>query len=60
MVDIPLPPSGKESKDENPDATCEKYDPIMGGYCKYYITKSGECMLKYGLCDGFGTLKKKF
>ena len=60
MADIPLPPSGKTTGNNNSDATCEKYDAIMGGYCKYYITKSGECMLKYGQCDGFGVLKKKF
>lgn len=59
MADIPLPPSKKSSDDKGKDATCEKYEEIMGGYCKYYITKSGECMLKYGLCDGFGMLKKK-
>jgi len=60
MANIPLPPSGKESEDINPDATCEKYDAIMGGFCKYYITKTTECMLKYGQCDGYGILKKKF
>ncbi|MHA1223699.1 MAG: hypothetical protein ACTSSG_02050 [Candidatus Heimdallarchaeaceae archaeon] len=60
MANIPLPPSGKSSKNDNPDANCEKYDPIMGGYCKFYITKTGECMLKYGRCDGFGVLKEKF
>jgi len=60
MVDIPLPPSSTDSKDEKSNATCEKYEEIMGGYCKYYITKSRECMIKYGLCDGFGVLKKKF
>ena len=60
MAKIPLPPSGSSSSDRNDDATCEKYEEIMGGYCKYYITKSGECMLKYGRCDGFGELKEKF
>ncbi|MHA1345138.1 MAG: hypothetical protein ACTSO3_01935 [Candidatus Heimdallarchaeaceae archaeon] len=60
MVDIPLPPSSTSSNDEESNATCEKFEEIMGGYCKYYITKNGECTIKYGLCDGFGVLKKKF
>lgn len=58
MVDIPLPPSSTGPKDEKSNVTCEKYEEIMGGYCKYYTTKSGDCMMKYGLCDGFGVLKK--
>ncbi|MBY9000284.1 MAG: hypothetical protein KGD64_05175 [Candidatus Heimdallarchaeota archaeon] len=60
MVDIPLPPSSKGSESDKSDANCEKYEEIMGGYCKYYTTKTGECMIIYGLCDGFGVLKKKF
>ncbi|MEE9410610.1 MAG: hypothetical protein V3V41_06755 [Candidatus Heimdallarchaeota archaeon] len=59
MADIPLPPSGKESEDKNPNATCEKYDAIMGGFCNYYITKTSDCMIKYGRCDGYGILKEK-
>ncbi len=58
MANIPLPPSGKKSEDDNPDANCEKYEAMMGGYCKYYITKTGDCMIKFALCDGFGKLKK--
>jgi hypothetical protein len=58
MAEIPLPPSNNKSGDDNSDADCEKYDPIMGGYCKYYVTKTGECMIKFSLCDGFGILKK--
>ncbi len=58
MANIPLPPSGKKSEDDNPDANCEKYEAMMGGYCRYYITKTGDCMIKFGRCDGFGKLKK--
>jgi hypothetical protein len=58
MANIPLPPSGKKSENDNPDANCEKYEAMMGGYCKYYITKTGDCMIKFGRCDGFGKLKK--
>ena len=58
MANIPLPPSGKKSDNDNPDANCEKYEAMMGGYCKYYITKTGDCMIKFGRCDGFGKLKK--
>ncbi|OLS33115.1 MAG: hypothetical protein HeimAB125_01860 [Candidatus Heimdallarchaeota archaeon AB_125] len=58
MAEIPLPPSSKKSDDSASNADCEKYDPIMGGYCKYYVTKTGECMIEFNLCDGFGTLKK--
>lgn len=57
MADIPLPPSGKKSSNQRSDANCEKYEAIMGDYCKYYITKTGECMLKYSRCNGFGVLK---
>ena len=60
MAKIPLPPSSSGSNDRNADATCEKYEEIMGGYCRYFITKNSECMLKYGRCDGFGVLKEKF
>ncbi len=59
MADIPLPPSNKKSEDDYSGADCEKYDPIMGGYCKYYVTKTEECMIKFNLCDGFGVVKKK-
>jgi len=58
MANIPLPPSGKKSEDDNPNANCEKYEAMMGGYCKYYITKTGDCMIKFDHCDGFGKLKK--
>ena len=58
MANIPLPPGGKKSDDDNPDANCEKYEAMMGGYCKYYITKTGDCMTKFSRCDGFGKLKK--
>lgn len=58
MANIPLPPSGNKTEDDNPDANCEKYEAMMGGYCKYYITKTGDCMIKFGRCDGFGKLKK--
>ncbi len=57
MADIPLPPSKQAKKNGNPNANCEKYEPIMGDYCKYYVTKSANCMIKYGDCDGYGELK---
>ncbi|MCG3258634.1 MAG: hypothetical protein H7644_02725 [Candidatus Heimdallarchaeota archaeon] len=59
MADIPLPPSKNKSEDDDSGADCEKYEAIMGGYCKFYVTKTGECMIKFSLCDGFGVLKKK-
>ena len=58
MGEIPLPPSSKKSNEGASDADCDKYEPIMGGYCKFYITATGDCMIKYNLCDGFGVLKK--
>jgi hypothetical protein len=57
MADIPLPPSKNGQNNGNPDADCEKYEPIMGDFCKYYVTKNGECMIKFSHCDGYG--KKK-
>lgn len=59
MADIPLPPSQKKSEENDSGADCEKYEPIMGGYCKFYVTKTGDCIIKFSLCDGFGVLKKK-
>ena len=57
MADIPLPPSKQGQANGNADADCEKYDPIMGDFCKYYVTKTGECMIKFSLCNGYGELK---
>ncbi|MHA1200758.1 MAG: hypothetical protein ACTSQF_15670 [Candidatus Heimdallarchaeaceae archaeon] len=57
MADIPLPPSKQGQKDGNPDANCEKYEAIMGYFCKYCVTKTGECMIKFNLCDGYAELK---
>jgi len=59
MAEIPKPPGSDEGEvDRNPNANCPKYEPIMGGYCKYYLTRTGECTLKFGKCDGFGVLEK--
>ena len=58
MAGIPLPPSGKSEDEDTSEADCPQYDPIMGGYCKYFVTRSSECMRGIGPCDGFGNLKK--
>ena len=57
MTGIPLPPGKKGEQNGNPDADCEKYEPIMGDYCKYYVTITEECMIKFSLCNGYGKLK---
>ncbi len=57
MAGIPLPPGKKGEQNGNPDADCEKYEPIMGDYCKYYVTITEECMIKFSLCNGYGKLK---
>ena len=58
MAKIPKPPTSSEESERNPNADCPKYEPMMGGYCKYYLTRTGDCTLKVGKCDGFGVLQK--
>ncbi len=59
MVDIPLPKgSKKEDNNSNPDANCPKYEAVHGGFCKYYQTRDGSCVIKYSRCDGYGVLKE--
>ena len=57
-MSIPTPPKKDEQDESNPNADCPEYDPIMGGYCKYYVTRTGACIKELGPCDGFGVLKK--
>ncbi|UJG41996.1 MAG: hypothetical protein K9W45_05895 [Candidatus Heimdallarchaeum aukensis] len=56
-MSIPTPPSKDSNEEGNPDANCPEYKPIMGNYCEFFVTRTGECIKGVGKCDGFGVLK---